>query len=101
MACPPSVGRGTYQPRAAERSVLHTIVREHLESFLSGTASHADGAGVPRFVEQESGPSPGLPTFAPLGPRSSHIAFPLRLVGGRPWTLPPPSNLEFRGLYEA
>ncbi len=39
-----------YRPRAAEHTVLHRIVREHLATFLAA----ADGAGgVPTFVERE------------------------------------------------
>jgi hypothetical protein len=42
-----------YQPRAAERGVLHTVVREHLEAFLQEAADRSDGTGLPPFVEQE------------------------------------------------
>jgi hypothetical protein len=45
--------RAAYQPRSAERSVLHTIVREHLETFLREAAERAEGTGLPDFVEQE------------------------------------------------
>ena len=38
---------------AAEQQVLHTIVREHLETFLHEAAERGEGTGLPRFVEQE------------------------------------------------
>ena len=41
-----------YTPRQAERTVLHQVVREHLETFLATTA-RADPAGLPAFLEQE------------------------------------------------
>ncbi len=53
VACPAAVDHRAYQPRAAEREVLHTIVREHLETFLREAARRADGAGLPAFVEEE------------------------------------------------
>jgi hypothetical protein len=45
----------TYGPRATERGILHSVVREHLETFLA-LAARADREGVrlPAFVEQES-----------------------------------------------
>jgi hypothetical protein len=51
--CPPGGERRAYQPRAAEQQVLHTIVREHLETFLHEAAERGEGTGLPRFVEQE------------------------------------------------
>jgi hypothetical protein len=42
-----------YRPRAPEQGVLHTIVRTHLEPFLREVADRADGALLPRFVEDE------------------------------------------------
>ena len=53
FACPPGGEHGAYQPRAAERGVLYTIVREHLETFLREAAARAEGASLPDFVEQE------------------------------------------------
>jgi hypothetical protein len=43
---------GVYRRRRPERTVLHRLVREHLETYLAG-AEEADplGNGVPRFVE--------------------------------------------------
>jgi hypothetical protein len=41
-----------YTPRNATRTVLHQVVREHLETFLATTA-RADRAGLPAFLEQE------------------------------------------------
>ena len=44
---------GRYEPRVAEATVLHHVVRTHLEPFLAAAAAASDGAGVPRFVEAE------------------------------------------------
>ena len=44
---------GRYEPRVAEATVLHHVVRTHLEPFLAAAAAATDGAGVPRFVEAE------------------------------------------------
>ncbi|MFQ5382654.1 MAG: transposase, partial [Dehalococcoidia bacterium] len=50
-----STGRGrlsgTYRPRDPGATVFHTIVREHLETFLEEGRS-IDGEGYPAFVEQ-------------------------------------------------
>jgi hypothetical protein len=50
-------GRGprhrTYQPRDTEHSVIHTVIREHLEPFLREASDRGDGHGLPRFVEQK------------------------------------------------
>ena len=43
----------TYQPRDTEHSVLHAVIREHLEPFLQNASDRGDGHGLPRFVEQE------------------------------------------------
>ena len=40
-----------YEPRRPAGSVLHQIVQDHLETFLSQAARLRDGDGVPRFVE--------------------------------------------------
>jgi hypothetical protein len=47
------VGAATYQPRDAEGTVLHRVVRENLETFLREAADRTDGGGLPRFVERE------------------------------------------------
>jgi len=47
------VGVATYQPRAAEGTVLHRVVRENLETFLREAADRTDGGGLPHFVERE------------------------------------------------
>jgi hypothetical protein len=49
------MGRATrsYQPRHAEASVLHGVIREHLEDFLRAAADRADGAGLPEFIARE------------------------------------------------
>src|SRR5262249_42780194 len=38
---------------AAEHTVLHQVVAEHLEAFLASVAEAGDGVGVPQFVERE------------------------------------------------
>jgi ribosomal protein S27E len=44
---------GVYEPRATAGTVLHHVVRTHLERFLAETAAATDGAGLPRFIERE------------------------------------------------
>ena len=43
----------TYQPRATDQGVLHTVIRQHLETFLAEAARGTAGASLPAFVEQE------------------------------------------------
>jgi hypothetical protein len=38
-----------YVPRAAADTVLHGVVREHLETFLAAAAARTDGVGLPRL----------------------------------------------------
>lgn len=47
-----SVASLGYTPRDATGTVLHQVVREHLESFLA-TTTRADPSGLPTFLEQE------------------------------------------------
>src|SRR5881409_3586214 len=47
------VGAASYEPRVAEGTVLHGVVRDHLESFLREAADRTDGGGLPRFIERE------------------------------------------------
>src|SRR5713101_1968522 len=42
-----------YQPRHAEASVLHGVIRDHLDEFLRAAADRADGAGLPEFTTRE------------------------------------------------
>ena len=42
-----------YAPRTADATVLHRVVREHLDAFLAAAAARTDGAGVPPFIERE------------------------------------------------
>ena len=44
---------GVYEPRSPAATVLHQIVRAHLDRFLDDTAAATDGDGVPRFIERE------------------------------------------------
>jgi hypothetical protein len=48
--CP---GQHTYVRRQPERTVLHHVVREHLETFLAEACLRGGGDGLPRFVERE------------------------------------------------
>src|SRR5262249_25453848 len=42
-----------YAPRATTDTVLHQVVRAHLDRFLAETATATDGTGLPRFIERE------------------------------------------------
>src|SRR5215470_10934088 len=42
-----------YRPRRAEASVLHLVIRQHLDDFLRAAADRADGAALPEFVVRE------------------------------------------------
>ena len=42
-----------YRPRDAEHTVLHAVIREHLEDFLREAAARGEGAGLPQFIERE------------------------------------------------
>ena len=42
-----------YTPRAADSTVLHGVVREHLDDFLAAAAARTDGTGLPAFIERE------------------------------------------------
>jgi hypothetical protein len=42
-----------YRPRDAEHTVLHQVIREHLEPFLRAAAEAEKGRGLPPFVERE------------------------------------------------
>ena len=44
---------GVYEPRSPAGTVLHRVVRTHLDRFLAETAAASDGAGVSRFIERE------------------------------------------------
>jgi len=48
-----ALDHAVYRPRNAEASVLHLVIREHLEDFLRAAADRADGAGLPEFVARE------------------------------------------------
>ena len=53
LAVRPAVLPGIYEPRSAAGTVLHHVVRTHLDRFLEETAAPTDGAGVPGFVARE------------------------------------------------
>ncbi len=45
---------GVYRARHPERSVLHAVVREHLETWLARTReAHPDEDPIPRYVEDD------------------------------------------------
>jgi hypothetical protein len=45
-----------YRPRSPEQEVLHTLVRDHYETFRAQAAGRRDGQGLPRFVERAGHP---------------------------------------------
>src|SRR5262249_60596954 len=49
LAVPPD----HYAPRATTDTVLHQVVRAHLDRFPAETAAATDGTGLPRFIERE------------------------------------------------
>jgi hypothetical protein len=57
--CPAAWGTGygrarsTYVRRRPEDTVLHRVVREHLETFLAEARLRGGGEGLPAFVERE------------------------------------------------
>jgi hypothetical protein len=42
-----------YQPRSPTQRVLYQVVRDHLETFRLRATRLDDGAGLPRFVQEE------------------------------------------------
>ena len=67
-----------YRPRDAEHTVLHQVIREHLETFLDAVAEADDGVGLPQFVEREfrefllcGGSRPAWRTFSARVARAS------------------------------
>jgi hypothetical protein len=50
---PGCAGWHTYVRRQPEGTVLHQVVREHLETFLAEARLRGGGGGLPRFVERE------------------------------------------------
>ena len=61
---PMALQRATYRPRHAEHTVLHAVIREHLEPFLQAVSDQGDGSGLPRFVAAL--PHSPAPEAAPL-----------------------------------
>ena len=53
--CPEGLGRArsTYVRRQPEGTLLHQIVRQHLETFLAEARLRGSGDGLPQFVERE------------------------------------------------
>lgn len=50
---PGCAGRHTCVRRQPEQTVLHHVVREHLETFQAEARLRGGGEGLPRFVERE------------------------------------------------
>ncbi len=48
-----ALDHAVYRPRNAEASVLHRVIREHLEDFLRAVVNRAAGAGLPEFIARE------------------------------------------------
>ena len=58
--------------RRPEDTVLHQVVREHLETFLAEARLRGGGEGVPGFVERElRGGGEGLPRRKENGKRET------------------------------
>jgi hypothetical protein len=87
-----------YRPRRPEQVVLHTIVRDHYETFRAQAAGRRENQGLPRFVEranvapamQGNGHAPPVvvrPAFVAPSLTSSHEAeccrHALKFAGGR------------------
>ena len=51
-SCPPAPSSRSYAPRRPERTALHLVVRERLESFLA-TVREQRGKDIPHYVEEE------------------------------------------------
>jgi hypothetical protein len=58
---------GAYEPRATIETVLHEVVRLHLDRFLTETAA-TDGAGLPGFIAREFRPSSGAASSRAASP---------------------------------
>src|SRR5256885_6497617 len=43
----------TYEPRDPSRSVLYTVIANHLETFLASLEADPDAPGLPAYVERE------------------------------------------------
>ena len=54
LALPRGVPRSSrYEPRSPAQGVLYQVVRDHYETFRAQAARVCDGAGLPRFVQEE------------------------------------------------
>jgi hypothetical protein len=43
----------TYEPRDPSRTVLYTVIADHLETFLAALAADPDTKGLPAYVQRE------------------------------------------------
>lgn len=54
LAAVPGMARSSgYEPRSPAQGVLYQVVRDHYETFRAQAARSCDGAGLPRFVQEE------------------------------------------------
>src|SRR4030095_6096411 len=43
----------TYEPRDPSRTVLYTVIADHLETFLASCEADPDAKGLPTYVQRE------------------------------------------------
>ena len=43
----------TYEPRDPSRTVLYTVIADHLETFLASLEADPDATGLPAYVQRE------------------------------------------------
>ena len=49
-----SATAAVYKPRQSEQTILHQVVRDHVEDFFAqARTKYDDGFAVPKFVEEE------------------------------------------------
>ncbi len=53
----------TYEPRDPSRTVLYTVIADHLETFLASLDADPDATGLPAYVQRQQFP---LLTWSPL-----------------------------------
>jgi Transposase zinc-binding domain len=44
---------GTYEPRDPSRTVLYTVIADHLETFLASCEADPNAKGFPAYVQRE------------------------------------------------
>jgi hypothetical protein len=43
----------TYEPRDPSRTVLYTVIADHLETFLASLDADPEAIGLPAYVQRE------------------------------------------------